>query len=51
MFFTFKTKKEKLQKRRKNLLEQAYQWSSIDRKKSDAYYAEADAIDEQLKEV
>jgi hypothetical protein len=48
MFGLFKTKKEKLQKKREGLLKQAYTWSAIDRKKSDGFYAQADAIDVEL---
>ncbi len=48
MFFIFKSEKEKLKKKRVKLLEQAYQWSAIDRKKSDEFHALADAIDIQL---
>ncbi len=51
MFFIFKSKKEKLQKKRKNLLKQAYQWSAIDRRKSDELYAEVANIESQLGEL
>lgn len=49
MFGLFKSKKEKLQQKREELLKQAYEWSTIDRKKSDAFYAQADSIDAELR--
>lgn len=48
MFGLFKSKREKLQKKREELLKQAYDWSTLDRKKSDAFYAKADAVDLQI---
>ncbi|MGB0807195.1 MAG: Lacal_2735 family protein [Salibacteraceae bacterium] len=48
MFGLFKSSKKKLEKKRETLLKQAFQWSKIDRKLSDEYYAQADAIDKEL---
>ncbi len=48
MFGLFKNKKQKLENQHKKTLEMAFQQSKIDRKKSDALYAEAEAI---LKEI
>ncbi|MFT4752722.1 MAG: hypothetical protein ACI85Q_000256 [Salibacteraceae bacterium] len=51
MFSLFKSKKQKLQIKREDFLKQAFTWSSIDRKKSDEFYAKADAIDIELQEL
>lgn len=48
MWNFFKSKTEKLEIKRKQLLEQAHRWSSIDRKKSDQYYAMANQILDQM---
>jgi hypothetical protein len=50
MFYLFKSKKEKLQKKREKLLKEAYRWSAIDRKKSDELYGLAEAINVKLDE-
>lgn len=46
--FGMKSKKEKLQARYEKLLREAYELSTVDRKKSDEKTAEADAIQKQL---
>ena len=51
MFSIFKSKKKKLQAKRDKLLKQAFQWSKIDRTKSDEFYTLADAIDKELSQI
>ncbi len=49
--FGFKSQKSKLEKKYKQLLEEAYRLSHSDRKKSDEKTAEADEVRKQLDEV
>lgn len=51
MFSIFKSKRQKLQEKRERLLKQAYQWSKIDRTKSDEFYADANAVDVELSQL
>lgn len=46
--FGMKSKKEKLQAKYEKLLREAYELSTVDRKKSDEKTAEADAVQKQL---
>lgn len=48
MFSIFKSKRQKMEDQRKKLLQLAYEFSTIDRKKSDEFYAQAEQISEQL---
>ncbi|WP_235296052.1 Lacal_2735 family protein [Portibacter marinus] len=51
MFGFGKSKLEKLQKKHQQVLKEAFELSKIDRKKSDAKYAEANEIEEQMIEL
>ena len=44
----FKNSKEKLEKKYHRLMQEAYELSHVDRKKSDAKYAEAEEIQKQI---
>ena len=49
--FGMKSKKEKLEARYKKLLEESFELSKIDRKKSDLKAAEADEVRKQLDDL
>lgn len=50
MFGLFKNSKQKLEGRYSKLMQEAYELSHIDRKKSDQKYAEAEALRKQIDE-
>ncbi len=51
MFGLFGNKKEKLEKKYQQLLDEAYRLSHVDRKKSDLKTAEAEDVRKQLDEL
>lgn len=49
--FGFGNREEKLQEKYSNLMQEAYELSTVNRKKSDLKRAEAEAIGKQLEEL
>jgi hypothetical protein len=51
MNFFKKLKLKRLYRKRKNLLEQAYNYSTRDRKKSDSYFAKVNSLDKEINDL